>query len=217
MTDFAIAPTERPPISSLGQTSSLCEKFGSDILWSSKHGMVGVQRKEENDLISSVRDGRLGREFQMMSSLKFRFLVIEGQPSWDREGNLMTQHTRWSLRQQWGVELSAQVHNVMVLKTRNAMETCSVVEYLAGWVEKNEHMSSLLARQGPPTNGWGKLTDRTSFVHVFSGLPGVSTELSGRIFDKWGNVLSLKVTKEQLQEVDGVGPKRAEAITKCLS
>lgn len=217
MTSFYIAPTERPPISSLGQVSSLSEKFGVDILWESKHGLCGVQRKEQMDLVSSVRDGRLGREFEQMAQLKARFLVIEGQPAWDRSGNLQTVHTRWSLRQQWGVELSAQMKGVQVLHTRNALETCMMCEYLATWTEKDEHVSSLLARTGPPKNGWGRMDDKATFVHVFSSLPSVSTELSTRIFDKFGNILTLKITPEELQTVDGIGPKRAKAIVDCLS
>lgn len=213
---FLIAPTERPPISTLGTSSALPERLGADILFESKHGLVGVQRKEQADLIASVRDGRLGREFQLMQQLQLRFLVIEGSPQWDREGNLMTARTPWTLRQQWGVELSAQTHGVMVVKTRSAMETVACCEYLATWAEKDEHVSSLLARPKPPTNGWGKPDDKLTFQHIFSSLPSVSMELSGRIFDKFGNVIRLGVTEDELKTVDGIGPKRAKAIVSCF-
>lgn len=218
MIECLTAPTERPPFSQLGPTSSLPEKFGVDVMWSTRHGTAGLQRKEVMDLVASVRDGRLGKELVQMSSLSVAFLCVEGTPAWDREGNLQSQHTRWTRRQHWGVMLSIQSQGVMVLETRNALETCSLVEYLCEWSDKEERTSSLLARPGPTKNGWGRMDDRGTAIHVLSGLPGISTELATRMYDAFGRApIGLTVTKEQLLAVDGLGPKRVDSIVKALS
>lgn len=188
-TALYVSPSERPPVSQLGTVSSICERLGSDILWESKHGMVGVQRKAVPDLIASVRDGRLGKELVQQQTLHTAFLVIEGQPAWDREGNLVSQHTRWNLRQHNGVILSALKQGVLVLTSRNPLETCSLVEYLVEWSDKDEHVSSLLSRNVQSKNGWGRMDSRVFAVSFLSGLPSISIELAGRIFDRFGNIV----------------------------
>lgn len=218
MIECLTAPTERPPFSQLGPTSSLPEKFGVDVMWSTRHGTAGLQRKEVMDLVASVRDGRLGKELVQMSSLSAAFLCVEGTPAWDREGNLQSQHTKWTRRQHWGVMLSIQSQGVKVLESRNALETCSLVEYLVEWSDKEERTSSLLARPGPSKNGWGRMDDRGTAIHVLSGLPGISTELATRMYDAFGRApIGLTVTKEQLLAIDGLGPKRVDSIVKALS
>lgn len=217
MTTVLVAPTERPPISQLGMSSSYPESIGADIAFNCKHGLVGIQRKEISDLINSVRDGRLGKEFEQLQVCHLRFLIVEGQPAWDREGNLVSQHTRWSLKQQDGVLLSAQTKGVFVLTSRNPLETCAKVEYLIQWSDKDEHVSSLLARPSPSKNGWGRLDDRSTAIHVLSGFEGISTELASRIFDAFGRVpLSWDVSEEDLRGVPGIGPKRATRLMEAM-
>lgn len=217
MTTFLISPAERPPITNLGTNSALPERMGVDILWESKHGLVGVQRKEVFDLVASVRDGRLGREIeQMKASLKFAFVVIEGQPSWDREGNLVTQHTRWDLRQHNGTLLSIQTQGILVLHSRNQLETCSLIEYLAEWSERDAHVSTLLARPSAQKNGWGRLDQRETAIHVYTGIPGVNTVLATRIYDAGIRLLVCGTTEEELTSVRGIGKKTASDIMRAI-
>lgn len=222
MTQFLISPAERPPISNLGQNSQMCEQLGADILWEGYAGLAGCQRKEVSDLVSSVRpapgqEPRLGKELvQMTSSLKYAFLIVEGQPAWDREGNLQSQFQKWSLKNHNGVLLSVQSQGVMVLTSRNALETCAVVEHLAEWTQKPDHVSSLLSRGKPQANGWGKLTDRNMAIHVWSGIPAVGPERAARIYDAGLRLLRCGVTVEELMKVDGIGRKTAEKICSSL-
>lgn len=216
MTTILISPAERPPVSNLGVNSALPEKVGSDILFETNHGLFGVQRKEVSDLVASVRDGRLGRELEQMSTLVRGFLVVEGTPAWDREGNLMSQHTRWTMKQQNGVLLAVQSKGVMVLHSRNPLETCAVVEHLIEWCSKSDHVSSLIARDKPQTH-WGKLDDRTTAIHIWSGLPSVGPERAARIYDAGLRLFKCGVTVEELVSVDGIGKKTANAILDCIA
>lgn len=216
MTTILISPAERPPITNLGQTSSLCEKVGSDILFETNHGLFGVQRKEQADLVASVRDGRLGRELEQMATLVRGFLVVEGTPAWDREGNLQSQHTRWTLKQQNGVLLAVQSKGVMVLHSRNPLETCAVVEHLIEWCSKSDHVSSLIAREKPQTH-WGKMDDRTTTIHVWSSLPAVGTTRAAMLYDAGVRLFRCGTTMEELVAVKGIGEKTAKAIMDCIA
>lgn len=220
MTDLLIDPTEDPPISLLGQSSSLPAQLGADIIWANDNGLCGVQRKTIPDLIqSSQQNGHLGVQIKdMIKSLVHAFLVIEGQPGWDREGNLMSQYARWSISQQEGVELSAQMAGVKVLHTRSALDTCRTVEHLVKWTMKKDHAPSLLARGNPQANGWGQTDDRLTGIHIMSGWPSVSVELAGRVYDFYGRVpCRHDIAEKPLTDVAGIGPKRAATLTKVLS
>lgn len=212
MTEILIAPSERAPIANLGKSSSLPETLGVDVLWDSPHGLAGCQRKEYADLIASVRDGRLGKELIQMQQLQMKFLIVEGQPVWDGQGNLANDRMKWNVRQHMGVLLSCQVKGVLVLTSRNALDTCAVVEYLVKWTEKEDHVSSLIARSGPEKNGWGDVSERDYAVHLYSGVPNVGATLAARIHDAGIRLLVAGTTVEELCTVRGIAKPTAVAI-----
>lgn len=212
------APTERPPISTMGTVSSLPERMGSDLLWQSPHGLVGVQRKAHSDLIASVRDNRLGVELEQMQALFLGVVIIEGMPTYTIDGQLLSKHVQWSLAQQRGVEWSIQQKGIMVTHTRTVAETVQAVEHLYRRTQEAEHESSLLKRPGPQRNGWGKLTDRATAIYLMSGIPGLGIELSTRLYEHFGRcILGLVVSEEQLLDVEGLGPKKVASILKALT
>lgn len=224
MTTFIVSPAERPPITSLGQTGALPELVGADVIWEGHKGLAGAQRKEISDLISSVRpttpgaEPRLGKEVaQLKSSVAYAFLIVEGTPAWDREGNLQSQYQKWTIKNHNGILLSVQAQGIMVLTSRNALETCSVIEHLAEWTQKPDHVSSLLQRPKPQSNGWGRLSDRDTAISVYSGIPGCGVELAARIFDAGLKLLKPGVTVEELMSVRGIGKPTAEKIVKAIT
>lgn len=223
MTSYLVSPAERPPISNLGPNSPLVEKVGCDVIWDSKHGLAGCQRKEVADLIASVRpsagqEPRLGKELEQMKSahLSFAAVVIEGTPTWDREGNLMSQHTQWTMKNHNGVLLSIQRAGVSVLTSRNALETCSIIEHLAEWSNKDNQTSTLLGRAAPYKNGWGRFDDKAFAISVMTSLPDINTVLATRLWEHFGRcILGLTVTEDELMQVHGIGKKTAGSIVKA--
>lgn len=218
--DILIDPTEDPPFSELGQPSKWVQELGVDALWSSPLGLAGCQRKTVSDLVGSARNphAHLGVQFKdMVKNLAHAFLIVEGTPAFDREGNWMSQYARWTVKEHEGVYLRAQSMGVLVLTSRSALDTCRVVEHLYEWTQKEDAVSSLLTRSKAQANGWGQIDDRSTFIHIFSAVGGVSTEMCGRIFDELGNILTLKVTEEELKRVKGLGPKRIASIMKTFS
>lgn len=188
------------------------------MLWSGRSGLCGVQRKAVPDLIASVRDGRLGKEFAQMERLTLRGLVVEGSPQWTLDGQLLEGSTSWSIKQHRGILMSAQLKGIVVLTSRNHLDTLDAIHHMAEWSERDEQVSSLLSRGGPKPDKWGKLTDRATAIHVMSGIPMIGPELAARIFDTFGKVpLQWTVTEEELREVKGLGPKRAKSLMAILT
>lgn len=222
--EILVSPAERPPITNLGPTLSHQqggpELYGVDIMWETPFGKMGVQRKEQADLVASTQDDRLGKEIIQMQTLEAAWLVIEGTPAWDRDGMLMSQYSNWSLARQWGVEESLQRAGIIVLHTRTALETCGLVERLAERTQEAAGVSGLLARKTGPKKKWGKISERDMCIHVMTGVPDVGVELAARLYDHFGgNIIGLKagITIEQLTEVKGVGKKKAELILAAFS
>lgn len=213
---YLVAPTEPDEIKVLGTVSSVPEAVGCDILWSAPMGLCGVQRKQLNDLIASVRDQRLGKELEQMQKLAMKGLIVEGAPQWTRDGSLLAQHTKWSQKQHRGVLMSAQLRGVIVLTTRDHLETLDAVVQMEEWSRKEEKVSSLLYR-GNGKDEWGDLSHRATAVHFMSGLEGVGIELAGRIFDAFGCVpLGWTVSREDLLTVKGIGKKKVDSLLRVL-
>src|SRR5215472_11777188 len=86
-----ISPTEPAEFRVLGEVSSVPELYGADFLmYGPKIGRVGVQRKEINDFVASIRDDRLAKEVAQLKSLNVGMLVLEGGVEWTNDGSLLS-------------------------------------------------------------------------------------------------------------------------------
>ena len=211
-----VSPAEHSlPIKNLGTYSSLPERYGADLLFVVKDwGKVGVQRKEQADLISSVRDGRLGKELAQMGALGLGVLIVEGRQKWSNDGWLVSRH-QWSLAQQLGVMFSVQAQGVWVVRTDDIADTASCVLMLKAWLEKGEHSG---LRQRPKATGeWGKPSSRDWQKHLLSGFDGIGGGVAEKIIDHFGKVpIQWSVTREELMQVKGLGKTRVEKLMGAL-
>jgi ERCC4-type nuclease len=199
----------------------LPEKHGVDYLWNAHGGWAGVQRKELNDLLASVRDGRLTRELAMMGALTFKWLVVEGSIKFTGEGHLIQSRGRgrgqtWT-RDQWeGLLASVQARGCWVTYTSSVADTGRVLEILQRWTRKPKH-STLDGRPGPMSM-WGKPGSREWAIHLLQGFEGIGPELAGRIFDACGGVpMRWSVDAKTLRAIDGLGPKKVAALIGALN
>ncbi len=213
---FLVAPTEPRVIKTLGRTSSIPEQYGVDILFFAHGKFAGVQRKELSDLVASVYDGRLSKELGMMKRLSSATVLVEGRPAFTTEGELVHPGARITKVQLYSVVYSIQLeHGVAVGWTIDERDTVEAVYCLRRWLQKAEHRS--LLQRPKPQGPWGHLTSRDWGLYLLQGFPGVGAELAGRIFDYFGRVpLSWDCTPEELMEVEGVGPKRADSLFRAL-
>lgn len=210
-----VAPTEPLALRNIGKTSSLPEKFGVDFIFPTKHGLVGVQRKEISDLIASLRDGRLTRELILMKKLAIGMLIIEGQLLWSNDGQLLNSAS-WTRAHHRGLIWSIQSKGFWQMSTESMSETGEVLVALQRYLGKQNH-NSLLTRP-KASSDWGSPSDRDFGIHILQSFDGIGPEVAGRIYDEYKEVpLRWTITDLDLQQIPGIGPKRAGKMIKALN
>lgn len=220
MPSFLVSPAEPALVRAIGTTAAVTEKYGADILWAEPNvgGLVGVQRKEYTDLLSSVEDGRLGREIAQLTSMtKAPFLVVEGKPHWTTDGVLNHKWlNRWTRAQYRSLLRDVQWRGVMVEHTEDIPDTIAYLESLAAWLAKSEHRTlDRRPKQGP--DKWGSKSNRSFQLHLLQGIDGLGIKQAESIVDHFGCVpLQWSVTEDELKAVKGLGPKRIAAMLKAI-
>ena len=121
----------------------------------------------------------------------------------------------WTMSQWYGLLLSVQQRDVWVLSSPSIGSTARLLPLVERWTQKDRH-GSLSARNGP-ISPWGRPDNRDWQMHLLTSLPGISSVLAGRVLDRFQRVpLELTVTREELLTVEGLGPKKVDAILRCL-
>lgn len=210
-----VSPAEPRVLRELGNTSSAPEKHGADYLWYAKTiGMVGVQRKEINDLIASINDDRLAREIPLLQRLDLAMVVIEGRLEWTNDGFLYGTSSGWSRAQFLGTLWSLQLSGLLIGFTHSLTETTTYLSLFYRWTQKDRH-SGLLRRSSKAKDEYGIASDRAWQVFVLQGFPGLGYERARAIVDHYGG-LPLQWTAK-LDEVDGIGKTTAGRLSRLLS
>ena len=221
---FLTAPTEKDVLRRLGDrgiSSTLPEKYGADFLVLSPRGKCGAQRKHfPEDFFASLKDGRTAREVALMAQLEWRVWIIEGKPYYDDAGHLISEgNSRWtksairSLAKSYWIQ-----HGIMVEYTDDIDDTISVVNEWEAYLKKSKHRS-LLTRQkgGKLSDDWGKFDKRSWARFFLQGFPGVGSITAEALFDHFGRVpMQWSVTEKELQEVLGIGKKRARTLIELF-
>lgn len=200
------------------KVSSLPEKYGCDMLFYTQGQWVGIQRKEVNDLLASVNDGRLAKETQQMQShCTTKILIVEGQVRWTNSGEMYGQNfgRKWNKKQWKALLWSVRQKGIWVEFTDDAQDTAEHCLWLQQWLGKSAHRG-LDTRPGP-TSIWGNPRNEDYQRHLVQGFPGVGYELAERIVEKFGVPFKWNITIEQLMEIPGIGKKKAEKIWACLA
>lgn len=203
-----VSPSEPEVVQALGVVSPEPEVHGVDVLWTGARGRVGVQRKAVDDLVASVRDGRLRREIALMRWLSARVLLVEGRLRWSPSGLLTTVGARSSKEELRGLLLSVQLRGVWVVHTDDVDDSVRALIHLRRWTLKRAHRSLEVdrARGDPATREWG--------VRLLQSFPGVGPGVSGAIWDHFGGLpLAWTCTASELSSVRGVGPQRANSMS----
>jgi ERCC4-type nuclease len=210
-----VSAAEPKSLQGLGTYSPLPEVYGSDFLISCPVGLVGIQRKEIHDLIASRADGRLARELAQMKQLDIGVLLVEGRLKWTTDGTLSTSRSKWTRNQHLGLLFSIQSTGIWVNSSDSITESREYLSRLEMWMMKEKHAG--LNTRPKPTTAWGNVTDRDWGIHVIQSFDGIGPGVAGAIFDRFGVPLRWTVTKEDLESVAGVGPKRAAKMWRTLN
>ena len=194
-----VSPAEHHPLlSNLGPVSSEVEAYGSDFLFLTKHGLVGVQRKALPDLVASLRDARLQRELVQAEKLEHFVLVAEGE--WSDK-------LRISRAEYNGVMLSLQSYGVWTMTTRDTVETAELLRQMEGYFDKDSHDSLLRKPKSkvPPE------------LHILQHFDGISLTRAKAIYDRFGRVpLCWACSEQEMLSVDGIGRITVDKMKKQL-
>lgn len=211
-----ISPTEPAALRALGHVTMAPERFGVDLMFAHRGGWFGVQRKEFADLLASMEDGRLGQQTKQMSGLRRAMVVVEGmgRAKWANDGTLLDSYARVTRDQVRSLLWSVRDKGIWVDQSDSLADTIALVTAFERWCKKPSH-KALDLRPGPVST-YGKADNRDWQMHMLQGLPGIGLEMAGRIIDAVGMPLRVGVTRAELLAIDGLGPKRVDAILNCV-
>lgn len=212
----------------MGTASTLPERYGADFLWpisvpeESRSGWVGVQRKDTSDLLASTLDGRLGKELSQLRQCEIALLLVEGRVNFTNAGEMVGQGGTGGFGQAWtqaqwrGVQWSIRNAGVWVDYTVDPSDTADTIRLFERWTLKPDHTS--LIRREKVEGLWGKPGSEDYARHLLMGLPGVGVELATRIVKRFGGVpWQWTVGEQELQEVEGIGPRKVKAMMEALT
>ncbi len=214
-----ISPTEPPPIQALGQSSSVPERYGVDIMWWGRGLQWGIQRKQfPGDFLSSVHDGRLTKEMGQIAQLSGGAVVLlEGYGTWTNEGAIVGRG-RLTKAQLFGIIWTAYLeHKVPVIRVKDIDETVEAIEALVRWSRKLKH-DALKGRPGPGRDKWGTRNSRMWLEHLVQGFPDTGPTIAAAVVDSFQGVPFRWNCDgpERLMEINGIGPKRAAKLWAAL-
>lgn len=211
-----ISPAEPRELRLLGNTSAAPEKHGADFLWYSKAvGMVGVQRKEINDLLASLADDRLAREIPLLQRLDIAMVLIEGRVEWTNDGFLLATSSPFTRAQYLGILWSLQSAGLWIGCSDSLTDTTQYLSAFYRWTTKERHTGLLRRTQKAGRDEYGMRSDRAWQLHLLQGFPGVGYERAKAIVEYYGG-LPLAWTG-RLVDVDGIGPVTAHRLETLLT
>lgn len=195
------------------------EEYGADFLWTGYGDKLwGLQRKTISDFISSLHDGRLGMELQQMQQLDMRMMLLEGQPKWTVDNKLVASFGPEFTKDQFhSLKLSiTMMFGVSVFDSQSITDTMELVRSFVEWSRKEEHVA--LMRRPKEKSQWGSASSQDYRCWLLQSVPGVGPKLARVIDEALGgqSPYSLRVTREDLLAIEGVGPKTADAIIAAV-
>ena len=166
---------------------------------------IGVERKEVDDFLSSLIDGKLFKQVKNLRDTYSRpILVLEGE-------NLLTKRNI-NHNAIFGSLASITVdYGVSVLTTKNSHETADLLRVIASREQRDDKKA--VAIRGEKTQM--SMTERQEFI--IEGLPNISAVLAKRLLAHFGSIKDIaNASEEELRQVNGVGKNIASEILKVL-
>lgn len=178
-------------------------------------GVVGIQRKELSDLVASVRDGRLQKELAQMKALPLAAFLIEGKEQWTNDGLAMWSSS-WTRSQHLGTLWGIQSRGFWLAYSQDLTQTIAWLSAFEKWLAKERHVS-LAVRPGQRASSvWGTSASEDYALHFLQGIPGVGIDIAKKIYDRFGVPIAWTITDLDLQQIPGIGQKKAAAIISAL-
>lgn len=175
----------------------------ADYLLSSR---CGVEFKTVEDFVNSIVDGRL---LEQLKDLKRNFerplIIIEG------EQDLYSVRKVHKNAIHGMLATIAISYGIPIIQTKTSLETASLLKAIARREQEETTKEFDMHGEKKP------LTLKEQQEYIVSSLPGIGPTLAKpllRLFKSIKNIVNAK--KEELEEAEKIGPKKAEDIRKVL-
>ena len=216
-----ISPNERAAVKQAFGDRCVEYPLPYDFKLFTARGTVSAERKTNpDDLIASVTDGRLTKEFAAMrEDSDFQLLVLEGKPKFSHDNQLLIGHrlTRWSRDGYRNLLRSIRyVEGIDIEFTANIADTAHSLLSLQLYMDMEKHVGLRARPKLEPSLLF--TTQRDRFIYWLQGLPGVSITRAMTISEYLTCPYQVcNSTEEQLCSIPGIGPKLARGIHAFLS
>ena len=163
------------------------------------------ERKTMLDFATSIVDGRLFIQAQRLAALREPAVIILEGTGADLAAIRMR---RESLQ---GAFISlALIFHLPVLRSLDGAETARLMLYAAGQVRRHEWDCGTYYGRRPKRK-------RRIQLRILQGLPGVGPSRALQLLEAFGSVEAvMTASAAKLEELDGFGPKTAQAIRDVL-
>jgi DNA excision repair protein ERCC-4 len=165
-----------------------------------------VERKTLKDFAVSIIDGRLFKQMIRLANSNSKvILIIEGTTSDTTELGMTREAMQGAL-----ITVSL-ILGIPVLRSKDPFETAKLLVYIGRQIKS-------MVMGGVQRHGYRPKTKRKRQLFILQGLPGVGSELVGRLLARFGSVeAAISASSSELQTVDGIGKSIADKIRWAVS
>lgn len=163
-----------------------------------------IERKSESDFASSIMDGRLFPQIKELCEYEKPILLIE------RNGSNFSKIHPNAIR--GALASLALDFKIPIIFSQSFIETAGIIFQIAKR-EQVEGKRTISIRQKAGTD-----TPAGQQEFVVAGLPNVSTVLAKRLLSEFKTPRKVfSASKEELQEIEGIGEEKAKRISELLN
>ena len=195
--------------------------LGFDFMLYTENGVVGLERKKvPGDLISSIEDGRLGREIlAMRDECQIMVILLHGTMRFNPNGTLrLGRRTsyRWTDKGIRNIKRTLEfVEGCYIEYARNNIELVAVVNELQDYLDDDTHLS--MKGRTPLRSDWIKSTYYERVRYFYDGLPGVAVVGAKKLADRFPTPLELySASIEEIMEIPRMGKSLSTGIYNFL-
>ena len=184
-------------------------------------GIAGIERKKiPSDLISSIEDGRLGREIlAMREECNIMIVLFHGVMRYNVNGTLrLGKRTsyRWTEKGIRNIRRTLEfVEGCYVEYARNNQELVKMVNEVQDYLDEKDHLST--KGRLPLKSDWIKPVYYERVRYWMDGLPGVGTRGAILLTQRFSTPMSLfQASVEEIMETPRIGRTVATGIFNFL-
>ena len=167
---------------------------------------IGVERKNVDDFLASLIDGKLFKQItQLRDAYSRPMLILEGE-------NLLTKRNI-NHNAIFGSLASISVdYGIPILTTKDGLETADLLNVIARREQREEKKVVAVRGEKPQMS----TKERQQFI--VEGLPNVSAVIARRLLSHFGSIKDIaNATEDELLEIRGIGKNIASDIIRLLN